>query len=193
MIQPVATPTELILPSTMTVEAWQKYGKYLKNCSSALSLWRADWLAYGRRSFKPEEVQEGLAQLELDLPGIARIEAIGSVPADLRHEGLTDAHYLAAAKRCANDQERSEWLNIAAKEKLSPRELQASIRAKTITRCDALERKVSVPSPYAVLREYKAWREAIGESWQTWSAEERKEVAATLLGPASFWRELQEN
>ena len=191
MNQPLATATELVLPDDWNVETWQEYGRYLKDCTSALSLWKADWLNYGRGRYEQQDFEAGQAQLELDLPTMQKVELLGGIPPQLRQEGLQDAHYVAAAKRCTSDAERAEWLKIAADEGLSARELQASIRAKKVVRCDDVSWKVSAPSPYAVKSEFRAWREAIGDSWEEWSREDKDAVADALVDVAAFWRELK--
>ena len=190
-LQPQATPHALNLPPNLSTKEWANYGQFLKDAGKSLVTWRADWLRYGQSYFTPAVVAEAVDQLHLDFGDETKMIAVANVNPRLRRDSLTDAHYVAVGKRCENDLEREEWLNIAEREGLSARELQASIRAGKITRVDEDGRRVSMPSPYAVRAEFNAWKKEVGDSWQDWSDQDKAEVAGVLYEIADFWRVLK--
>ena len=186
----VATKTALILPEKMEGEDWARLGQYLRAATDSLELWQADWLKYGKQNYTAEFVSSVVGQLEFPMHGIERLELLGEVLPQHRPAEVTKEHILVAGKRCTDDKEREVWLNTAAIEGLSPRELQASIRAHEVIRIDMDKRTVSMPSTYAVQREFRAWRKEIGDAWKKWDDQDRQDVAETLKEIADFWAEL---
>jgi hypothetical protein len=183
----IATKTSLILPEGMSGEEWANFGQWLKTAQESLTVWNADWLRYGRANYEAGFVEATLVQMEFDLKFKENLQLIAEVPPEHRHENLTQEHYLVASKRCDNEKARSVWLTTASIEGLSPRELQASIRAHEVIRIDMDKRKVSLPSPYAVRSEYNAWRKELGDAWEDWNADDCRDVAEALQGPAEFY------
>jgi hypothetical protein len=175
-----ATKTALVLPSGMKPEEWAACGEYLQAAQKSLGVWKADWLSYGRANFETEFVEKTLVQMTFDLKERERLNLLGEVQPAHRHEALTSEHYLIAAKRLDNDKERETWLFTAQSEGLTPRELQASIRAHEVIRIEMEKRQVSLPSPYAARAEYRAWRKELGEAWQEWNRQDFLDVAETM-------------
>jgi hypothetical protein len=183
----IATKTSLILPEGMSGEEWANFGQWLKTAQESLTVWNADWLRYGRTNYEAGFVSATLEQMEFDLKFKENLQLIADVSPEHRHENLTQEHYLVASKRCTDDKDRQVWLTTASIEGLSPRELQASIRAHEVIRIDMDKRTVSLPSPYAVRSEYNAWRKELGDAWQDWTAQDCRDVAEALEGPAQFY------
>jgi hypothetical protein len=188
----IATKTSLILPEGMSSEEWVQLGHFLRSSEDSLGIWQADWRKHGYDNYEHGFVDGVVGQMDFQLHGVEKLELIGQILPEHRHENLTQEHYLVASKRCDGEKDRQVWLTTASIEGLSPRELQASIRAHEVIRIDMEKRKVSLPSPYAVRSEYNAWRKELGDAWQDWAAQDCRDVAEALEGPAAFYKVLME-
>ena len=175
-----ATKTQLIIPPGLPKEEWASLWNYLVTADEAVNLWKADTLTYGQENYSPEYVSSVTGQQELGMHGMERLVLLQQVDPSFRNSVLTEAHYIVAAKRCADSKDREVWLDTAAIEGLTPRELQASIRAKEVIHIEMEKRKVSLPSPYAARAEYRAWRKELGEAWQQWTKQDFLDVAETM-------------
>jgi hypothetical protein len=185
-----ASKTALIMPEKMHSDDWVQLGHFLRSSEDSLGLWQADWLKYGYSNYEHEFVDGVVGQMEFRLHGVEKLELLQEVLPEHRHESLTQEHYLVVSKRCDNDKDRQVWLTTASIEGLSPRELQASIRAHEVIRIDMDKRTVSMPSPYATRREYNSWRKELGEGWLDWSPALLREIAEELQDIAQFWAQL---
>lgn len=187
----IATKTRLIIPKDLPAEQWANLWQFLHSAGKALLIYKADALRHGRESYKEEFVSSVIGQTELPIHGIDTLELIGEIEPQWRDETLDQAHYIVAAKRCDTPKEREKWLNTAVIENLTPREMQASIRKGEVVHIDMEKRRVCMPSPYATQREFRAWRNELGDSYKAWSAAELREVAdETLREQAEFYAEL---
>jgi hypothetical protein len=182
-----ATKTALLLPEGLAPAQWEQIGNFLRGAHDSLNTWEADWYRYGRSNYEEEYVNGVVGQLEFPLHAVERFTLIGEVLPEHRDEKLSEEHYLVVGKRCEDDQQREVWLNTAAIEGLSPRELQASIRANEVIRINMDERRVSMPSPYAARSEYLAWRKELGDAWKKWDAKDCRDVSATLR---ALWQDI---
>ena len=185
-----ATKTALILPEGMKPEEWAACGDYLQAAEKSLGVWKADWLRYGHANYEAEFVEKTLVQMEFDLKERERLELLGQVEPEHRHQELTPEHFLVVAKRVEDPKERETWLSTAQIEGLTPRELQASIRANEVIHIEMEKRQVSLPSPYAARAEYRAWRKELGDAWLDWTAQDCLDVAETLQEQAEFYTTL---
>jgi hypothetical protein len=175
-----ATKTALILPQGMTPDDWVQLGYFLRSSEDSLGIWQADWRKHGYENYERSFVDGVVGQLEFHLHGVEKLELYGQILPEHRHETLSNEHYLIAAKRLTDPKERETWLFTAQSEGLSPRELQASIRAHEVIRIEMDKRQVSLPSPYAARAEYRAWRKELGEAWQQWTKQDFLDVAETM-------------
>jgi len=182
-----ATKMALILPEGLSTHQWEEVGRFLRGANDSLTTWEADWLRYGRANYDEATVTNALTQLEFPMHALERFQLIAEVAPEHRHKDLSEEHYLVVSKRCEDDKQRQVWLNTAAIEGLSPRELQASIRANEVIRINMDERRVSLPSPYAARAEYFAWRKELGDAWESWSARDCRDVSQTLR---ETWQEM---
>jgi hypothetical protein len=186
----IATKTSLILPKSMSADDWVQLGHFLRSSEDSLGIWQADWRKHGYDNYDHGFVDGVLGQMDFQLHGVEKLELIGQILPEHRHENLTQEHYLVASKRCESDKDRQVWLTTASIEGLSPRELQASIRAHEVIRIDMDKRTVSLPSPYAVQREFRAWRRELGEAWKKWDGQDREDIRETLREIVEFYEEL---
>jgi len=182
------TKTALLIDQDVTPQEWAEVGDYLAAASRACGQWTGDWVRHGRANYDAGVVAVTIGQLELPLHAVERFELMADVAPESRREELTPEHHLVAAKRLTEPAEREDWLERAARLGLTPRELQASIRAGEVVRIDEAKRRGGMASPYAVRAEFDAWAREIGESWQCWPAQDLQEVADALR-PVAEMRE----
>jgi hypothetical protein len=175
-----ATKTELVLPKGMSSDEWVQLGHFLRSSEESLGVWQADWRKHGYENYDRGFVDGVVGQMDFQLHGVEKLELMGQILPEHRHETLTNEHYLIAAKRLTDPKERETWLFTAQSEGLSPREFNASIRAHEVIRIDVEARKVSMPSPYAARAEYRAWRKELGDGWQSWNRQDFLDVAETM-------------
>lgn len=185
------TATSLVLPDGLSVEQWADVGRYLQAAQRAALLWRADWLSYGQKRFSEAEVTEAAVQLDFEFRELRALEVLGRVEAAERRPALTTEHHFVVAKRVKDAVERDVWLRRAEAEGLSPRELQASIRAGEVVRIDSEKRRLRFPSPGAVRRAFDDWQAALGPGWvKSWTLEDCEAVAAELRPIVEFREEV---
>lgn len=119
-----------------TEEEWLQVGRYVSMCRGASIRWLADWRRAGRRNFGDEAVEKAEAQLELefkDLKAAASLEAV-----EYRRPTLTDEHHFVVS-RIEDPKEQAKWLEIAEEEKLTPRDLAASVKQGAVVRYEQLQ------------------------------------------------------
>jgi hypothetical protein len=179
------TPTSLLLPPDLLPEQWAELGDHIAAAGKAWGVWMGDWMKHGRANYDETFVALTVGQMDLPLHGVERFELQAGVapenrPVDFDGQ-LTPEHLLVVSKRCPDEEDRKRWLETAAEMKLSPRELQASIRAGAAMRIDTEKRRLSFPSPGAVRRAFDDWWQGLGDSWQkTWTLEDCEAVLAEL-------------
>lgn len=170
------TKTGLLLPEGLEPEQWVAVGGMLSSAHRALGLWHGDWVKHGRANYDAEFVSAALGQLELPLHKLERFELTAEVLPEHRSESLTEEHFFVAGKRLDNDADRERWLQLAEAEKLSPRELQASIRAGQVVHIDEAARRGWIPTPAAMRFAFEAWAKELGDGWMSWSVEDFPDV-----------------
>jgi hypothetical protein len=184
------TKTSLLFDADVTPEEWAEVGSYLSAAHRACGLWTGDWVRHGRANYDEQFVHLQIGQLDLPLHGVERFELQAQVAPEHRPESfggkITPEHLLVVGKRCDDEGERQRWLALAESEGLSPRELQASIRAGKTLKLDIDKRRVDIPSPGAVRRAFDVWRQRI-EGWETvWTMKHLDLVADELRPIADF-------
>lgn len=100
----------------------------------------ADWRMEGRRHFGDAIVADAERQLEFEFKDLRAAEALEKLDG-AEVSAPSDAHAFVAAKLCKNSYEATDWLEKAREEKLTPLELQKSIKAGQIVRETAPEEK----------------------------------------------------
>jgi hypothetical protein len=179
------TPTSLLLPPDLLPEQWAELGDHIAAAGKAWGVWMGDWMKHGRANYDETFVALTVGQMDLPLHGVERFELQAQVAPGDRPESfggrIGPEHLLVVGKRLEDEGERRRWLAVAEKEGLSPRELQASIRAGQAMRIDTEKRRLSFPSPGAVRRAFDDWWQGLGDSWQkTWTLEDCEAVLAEL-------------
>jgi hypothetical protein len=137
-----ATITErgINFPPDMTVEEWRETLAMLKAVKNGYHMALADTVSYGRENFGNEVVAEAMVQLEFSQADFNHASDITRIPVGLRanNEGLTSEHFHVVGATFGDDEVRQkQWLELATKEDLSPRELRRSIEIGAVTKDDA--------------------------------------------------------
>ena len=123
----------LVFTRPPTQEEWEQIGRYVHAARGSSLRWMADWRMEGRRQFGDEVVAEAERQLEFEFKDLRAAEALERLDG-VHPSAPSDAHAFVAAKLCENSYDAQEWLERARTEKLSPVELQKSIKAGEIVR-----------------------------------------------------------
>lgn len=127
----------LVFTRTPSQEEWEQIGRYVHAARGSSLRWMADWRMEGRRHFGDEVVAEAERQLEFEFKDLRAAEALEKLDG-VHPSAPSDAHAFVAAKLCENSTDAQEWLEKAREEKLSPVELQKSIKAGEIVRESAI-------------------------------------------------------
>ena len=123
----------LYFARTPTQEEWEQIGRYVHAARGSSLRWMADWRREGRRYFGDAVVENAEKQLEFEFRDLKAAEAIEKL--DGYHPyAPTDAHAFVAGKLCGSVASAEEWLIKASEQKLTPLELQKSIKAGEIVR-----------------------------------------------------------
>ena len=133
----------LVFTRTPTQEEWEQIGRYVHAARGSSLRWMADWRREGRRQFGDDVVAEAEKHLQLEFKDLRAAEVLEALEA--RSEALSDEHHIALSKHLPPpdglskareewQEKAQEWLLIAEKEGLSPRELQKSIKAGEVVR-----------------------------------------------------------
>lgn len=132
----------LVFTRVPTQDEWEQIGRYVHAARGSSLRWMADWRSEGRRQFGDEIVEQVQKHLQMEFKDLKAMEALEAL--EVRSDALSDEHHIALAKSLPSDglaAAREEWANnavhwfkVAEEEKLTPRELQKSIRAGQIVR-----------------------------------------------------------
>jgi hypothetical protein len=123
----------LVFTRVPTQEEWEQIGRYVHAARGSSLRWMADWRMEGRRQFGDAAVEAAEKQLEFEFRDLKAAEAIERL--DGYHpQAPSDAHAFVAGKLCDTVADAEQWLETATKEKLTPLELQKSIKAGEVVR-----------------------------------------------------------
>ena len=123
----------------------------------------ADAIAQGVVKFGQIAVDQGLEQLEFDMPMMNTIKSITGIPANERNDKLTPGHYVVLKKADITPDARREWIEKAADQNLTPNRLKASIKAgEVVSEAHAKQTNHGLYSPHGIRGEYEIWLRRAG-------------------------------
>lgn len=183
----------LMFTRTPTQQEWEQIGRYVHAARGSSLRWMTDWRMEGRRQFGDAIVLAAEKQLEFEFKDLKAAEALekleGSHPS-----APSDAHAFVAAKLCANSYDAEEWLERARTEKLTPVELQNSIKAGEVIREEAAkprlnanDRSVGLVTIEGIHMQFNLWLRKVKEDDgfpDKWDAR-RLGMVRDLLAPIS--------
>lgn len=122
----------MIIGQSMTADQWTSVLTRMRQLQDAYHNNLADLIAYGRREFGTEFVDEKLEQMEFSLTDVARADAIGQLTLDLRtSHPLTSEHYFVLGRKFpADPKAQAKWAALAEEHQLSPLALKRSLDAE---------------------------------------------------------------
>jgi len=183
----------LVMLREPSLEEWQQLHSSLSVCGRTHKRWMADSRRFGRRFFGDDAVQMWESQLELAMPELKAMEALESL--ETRSPGLNDEHHLVLSKRCEAEADRARWAQVAVEEKLTPTDLQASIKAGHVVRksesdgdkpgsLNAHDKSAGLVTIEGISMQHEHWKRKVTESgfpfeWD----EDRLRRVADLLRP----------
>jgi hypothetical protein len=127
-----ATKSGLAFTRPPTKEEWLEIGKYISTCRRASLRWVADWRATGREAFGVDAVAEAEAQLQFEFKDLRLATSLEEMPQ--RNPELTDEHHFVVAKASLEPDSQKYWLEAAAENHLTPKQLKHSIEFGKVTK-----------------------------------------------------------
>jgi len=148
------TATGLEISGRPSFAEHEAAGVFIARSHHASGLWLADWLRYGdsRKDWaaKLDAAQEATG---LSLKSLRNIRAIGAVPQHVRREGLEMGHYAQVVGLTEGEQDT--WLEQAASENMTVRDLQLNVRASKRRR--VIDGKAKLEGQYRVIYADPPW------------------------------------
>ena len=165
-----------------TWEEWQQVMEHLSYCRKTSLRWIADARHEGRSIFGDNAVAQFEKQLELDLRDIKAansLEAMG-----VRRAALSDEHHSLVARRLRDAEDQAEWLAIAEREALSPRELASSISAGRVVRAEKQGRTAGISDDRGM---FELWARSVGEKWKARPVEKHERLMEEIRPIGEMW------
>jgi hypothetical protein len=171
----------LALNPGLDLESWSKLVAHIVQIAGrngrnrdTLTAWLGDLLAFGGGKYRGQ-ITEYAKAAGLD-PGTLRAAKLvcSRIPLLCRHNVLSWSHHCEVGKAFKTPDEIKSWLDIAAREGLSVRELRKRIRQYVAdpTPPDSGPAAAGGVAPFALLRELRAVGRFVrnhSEVWQEWS------------------------
>jgi len=125
-MQPIFTPTELILPEDTSFEDWAAIGQRLQWISKGIHFWIGDWIKFGERKWG-EKYAQALDETPFSLRTLQNdVWVAAAIEPSRRREELTFSHHAVVAALPPAEQDR--WLDRAEREGWSSRQLWTESR-----------------------------------------------------------------
>jgi len=169
-----------VLPESVGLNEYREIVKQVGWCEGSVKFWICDIYMFGRKKFKPEEVQRVFEDLGID-EGIARTYAtVHEIPHSHRSKNLSFGHHKAIADN-APKEKQLEFIKLAEENKWSVPELRRQIYGirPMISGDDSKPMTEFAPGHWAseVVRMAHKWK------WHEWP-EDRREALRKELKPA---------
>ena len=146
-------------------EEWQQVQTYALHMQKYGLRIVADGRRMGRKLFGDEAVGKFEEEVQLEFPALHA--AVQLELLEVRNPELSDAVHLAIAKEARTPEERKAWVEVAAAEGLSPREVKWSVaataagHAPVVVREGAPTRRAGVLTIEGIMAEFDLWRKNI--------------------------------
>ena len=124
--------TGLTVIGDPTFEEWQNCGEFLKRAEKSVQFWIGNWLNYGEKKYG-EMYTQAIDETDYEEKTLRNAKWVSSkVELSRRRDNLTFSHHAEVAQ--LSPQEQEFWLDKAADENLSVRDLRQAIRNKNISK-----------------------------------------------------------
>ena len=146
--------TSIVFDPLLSFDAWRTLGARVGSHSSASSWWLGDWLVFGRMKYG-RRYKEAISVTGLDYQTLRNYAVVARrFDASRRRRELTFHHHAELCALPDDDQER--WLDLAAQNAWSKRELRRRVRGSR-------DRAVSALPVHSVMLTLEPERESL---WQ---------------------------
>jgi hypothetical protein len=149
-------------------------GDFLHAAATSLQLWLADFSRIAIHVLGEVGAQELAEQLDLEL--IA--DVLPSL--EKRDERLTAEHHFVVARHGLSEEEQVRWLDVAAMEGLSARQMDASIGAGKVVRDVPRKAAAGVPTIQGVRALFDLWLRAVEDEIPKWNRERLEQLNEEL-------------
>jgi hypothetical protein len=145
------------LDEDQTPEQYVKGLQFFKTGLTKFKLTFSDYVAKGRKKHGVQCVENGLEQLEFDMPTVQMALDIATIPEEMRYPNLTEAHYIVLARAShLTPAKRARWAKIASEQNLTAAELKKAIN-KGETGGGSDDSKSGVMSIHGIHVEFDVW------------------------------------
>ena len=173
-----SSPQGLQLNARMPYEIWRALGARIAARSDATSWWLGDWVVFGEQHYG-QRYRQAMQATGLDYQTLRNYAVVARrFKASRRRDNLSFQHH---AEVCAlSDQEQDQWLDLAAENHWSKRELRGRIRSAKRALSGA-EDQHALRLTVDLQREHR-WREAAARCdcpFEDWMIRSLDAAAAT--------------
>jgi hypothetical protein len=193
----------LVLKPGLDVENWSRLVAHIVHIAGrngrnrdTLTAWLGDLLAFGGGKYRGQ-ITEYAKAAGLD-PGTLRAAKLvcSRIPLLSRHNTLSWSHHCEVGKAFKMPDEINSWLDLAAREGLSVRELRKRIRQHLAgpTPPESGPAAAGGAAPFALLRELRAVGRFVrnhSEVWQEWSPATCELALSEMQPIADFLEEMK--
>jgi hypothetical protein len=196
-----ATRLGLVLSPELDRESWsrliaqlvQTTGQFARG-TETLVPWLGDVLAYGGGKYRGQIAE--YADAAGCNPATLRIAKMVClrIPVLCRHNSLSWSHHVEVGRAFEKPDEIKHWLELAAEEKLSKRQLRNTIRRHLKGTPDAKAGAGQDAEPFALLRELRAIGRLVQNQhalWKNWSPQACRLALAETDTMAQFLAEMR--
>lgn len=150
------TPTGLIVTGEPNFDTWEQMGQQLQYIEGAVHWWIGDWLNYGERRWG-EMYSQALEETGLKYQTLANDKWVaGKIDFSVRTEKLDFRKYEIIAG-LDDPEARHRWINIAAEENLTHRDLRHRIR-RNPSGIESLQEPPSLTGKYRIIYADPPWK-----------------------------------
>lgn len=137
-----------------TYEEWLGVGDFIKRTHKASGFWLADWLRYGdgRTDWK-DRLQQALDATDMTEKTLLNIRSVAAIDPSRRREDVEFSHHVEVAPM--PPEEQSAWLEKAAVNGWSVREMRLEVRASKRRR--VIEGQAALEGQYRVIYADPPW------------------------------------
>jgi hypothetical protein len=157
------TETGIEIDEDISYDQWVKGLKAFKWMQKRVKTAFSEYLDFGKLKFGKEKVDDALGQLEFEMVVVNEAKHIGNVPEAIKDKGLSAEHLVVLGRSNIDDKAKAKWAATAAKEKLTPTQLKASIKEGQVVNVSVARAQThGVITLHAVKQEFMIWFNRMG-------------------------------
>lgn len=154
----LTTRVGLQIPTGLDFDAWEHAGRQLAGIVDSSAWWLGDWLVYGKDNYA-DRYERGIRAAGLKYQTLRNYAWVSRrFDLDRRRSQLSFQHHAEVASLPVEEQDR--WLEIAARENLTTRQLRTAIQNERDADPNGSPRPAEVRQLAVPSNRVKAWRKA---------------------------------